>query len=257
LLKNVLNKISLFCVQADIDAERLIRLGVPKDKIRVAGNMKFDTEDKAPPADKYRPLLELKPQEQLWVCGSTHPGEEEIILEAYAKLLAEFPRLKLLIAPRHPERASEISVMLSKLGFRAGFISKLPLQPCNCVARSVFILDLIGELVSFYNIADITFVGGSLVKKGGHNILEPAALSKPVITGPHMFNFRDIAGSFIENKACVVVDDAQGLYAAVKDLLGNPEEINRITQRAKEVILKNQGATRRNIEYITELSPVN
>jgi len=258
LLKPILNKINLFCVQTKSDAERLFRLGVSEDRIRVTGNMKFDNtvfSDKkiSDSADKYRGLLEMKPEDKLWVCGSTHPQEEEIILDVYRRLLKDFPQLKLLIAPRHPQRAGEIEKAASKSGFRSVFVSILPGKSCNCISKCVFILDVIGELVYFYNIANIVFVGGSLIKKGGHNILEPASLGKPVITGPYMFNFRDIAGLFLENKACVIAHNREELLEKMKDLLKNADKSIQISQRAKTIILQNQGATARNLEYIKNL----
>lgn len=255
LIKPALNKISLFCVQAKLDAERFSHLGVFPEKIKITGNMKFDNADYlgrklTGTTDKYRLLLCLGQEEKLWVCGSTHPGEEEIILGAYKKLLGEFPYLKLLIAPRHPQRSHEVENIVSGFGLRAVFVSGLPDKPCNCIASSVFILDVIGELVYYYNLASVVFVGGSLVKKGGHNILEPAGLGKPVVMGPYMFNFRDIAGLFLENRACILVNNKEELWANIKDLLSNPDKGIQLIQRAKAVILQNQGATYRNLEYI-------
>ena len=255
LLKPILNKINLFCVQTERDARRFRRLGVPAERIKITGNMKFDNADYSEnkfldSADKYRALLELRPEEKLWVCGSTHPGEEEIILEAYKKLLGEFPELKLLIAPRHPERRGRVEKIVSGGGFCAAFVSALPLKSCNYVARPVFILDTVGELVYFYNIASVVFVGGSLVRKGGQNILEPASLGKPVITGPYMFNFRDIAGLFLEKKACILVHNREELSANIKDLLDNPDKSTQLSERARIIISENKGATARNMGQI-------
>ena len=254
-IKPILNKINLFCVQTPSDAERLLRLGVSKDRIRVTGNMKFDNTDYSDKkiidyADKYRALLQLSKEEKLWVCGSTHPGEEEIILDVYGKLLGEFPQLRLLIAPRHPERAKEIEKIVSRNGCPSIFISSLYLKPNTHNLKPIFILDVIGELVYFYNIASIVFVGGSLIKKGGHNILEPASLGKPVIFGPYMFNFRDIASLFLENKACVIAHNKEELRVNIEDLLKNPDRSTELSLRAKAIILQNQGATTRNLEYI-------
>ncbi len=256
LLKPILNRINLFCVQTKRDAERLFRLGVAEDRILITGNMKFDNTaslDKkvSDSADKYRGLLGMNPEDKLWVCGSTHPGEEEIILDVYKKLLSDFPLTKLLIAPRHPERAGQIEKAAAKSGFRSTFVSALPGKPCNCISKCVFILDVIGELVYFYNIANIVFVGGSLIKKGGQNILEPASLGKPVITGPYMFNFHDIARLFQENKACLLGHNKEDLLAGIKDLLRNPDKCIQLGQRAKEIILQNQGATAKNLECIS------
>jgi 3-deoxy-D-manno-octulosonic-acid transferase len=254
-IKPVLDKISLFCVQTDDDARRLRSLGVPENKIRVTGNMKFDNTPSidmkdAAAVDKNKTLLDLKADEKLWVCGSTHPGEEDIIVDVYRELTRQYPKLKLLIAPRHPERAKDIEKILSRYGFRAGLVSRLPLKACACVSRPVFILDMIGELVSFYSIADIVFVGGSLVKKGGHNILEPAGAGKPVLIGGHFFNFRDIAGLFIKKDACIVIDNREQLFNKIKELLNDPDMAVKLSRNAGSIIAENKGATIRNLEYI-------
>ncbi len=259
LLKPILNKISLFCVQSERDAQRLIRMGLAENKAKITGNMKFDA---APYADKkvtgcmdLKTKLWLIPDGKLLVAGSTHPGEEEIILNVYKKLLVEFPKLRLLIAPRHPERAQDIADIATKFGFRTTFISRLPDKCETCATPPVFILDLIGKLMDFYAIADIVFVGGSLVKIGGHNILEPAALSKPIIFGPQMFNFKDIADLFLENKACILVRDEEEMIQAMLSLLNNPIKIDDLGRRAQRLILENQGETERNLEYIKQAYP--
>src|SRR3989338_6830751 len=161
LLKPILRKVSLFCMQAESDAERLMHLGAAKEKIKIAGNMKFDA---APNLFRHTAVkLGIRPDEELIVAGSTHPGEEEVILEAYKDLLPEFPGLRLLIAPRHPERASDIEKLVEKNGFKPLLISKL-LSTIDYRLSTIFILDTIGELLDYYAICDIVFVGGSLVK---------------------------------------------------------------------------------------------
>jgi 3-deoxy-D-manno-octulosonic-acid transferase len=153
-----------------------------------------------------------------------------------------------LLAPRHPERAGEVGNLAKNLGFKPERVSlfslKAPFQ------NEVFILDTVGELALFYSAADIVFVGGSLVKKGGQNILEPASAGKPVIFGPHMFNFRDIAQVFLENKAALEVFNREGLVVAVSGLLNNNLKVEELVKNASEVILNNQGATKRNIALI-------
>jgi 3-deoxy-D-manno-octulosonic-acid transferase len=198
--------------------------------------------------------LGIKPQERFFVAGSTHPGEEEVVLAVYKKLLAIFADLKLLIAPRHPERTLQIEKLIRLRGFDALKISRLLESSfTHSNKRAVFILDTVGELLSIYSIADIVFVGGSLVKKGGHNILEPAILGKPVLFGPHMFNFRDIAELFLEQHAALLVKDEEELYLRIKDLLDNPSKIESLSQKAKELLIANQGATQNNIAIIKDL----
>jgi len=169
-------------------------------------------------------------------------------------LLGEFPYLKLLIAPRHPQRAEEIEKIIRKYGFNPVKVSQLDGGSAAQADRStVFILDTIGQLNSFYAAADIVFVGGSLVKKGGHNILEPAFFAKPILFGPHMFNFRDMAGLFLEKNAAIQVKGGGELKERVKSLLNNPQEAFALGKRAKELLLHNKGATQRNLERIKDI----
>ena len=255
-LARILRKINLFCVQAETDCLRLLSLGVEKEKIKLTGNMKFDAVTVSPGFADYRVKAGLNANDKLLVAGSTHPGEEEIILKVYKGLSAEFPDLRLLLAPRHPERSKEIEKLALNYGFNAVFISGLP--PPRVAAgqpAAVFILDTIGQLISFYAIADIVFVGGSLIKKGGHNILEPAVFAKPILLGPWTFNFRDITSLFLKHKAALLVRNQGELKEGIKDLLHNPATAKELGRRAKDLILQNQGATERNFGYIKNYYP--
>jgi 3-deoxy-D-manno-octulosonic-acid transferase len=254
LLKAVLNKISLFCVQTERDAQRLIRLGLTQDKVVITGNMKFDVADYTDLQTDYtdfKARLGLAFEDKLLVAGSTHPGEEKITLGVYKNLCNDYPDLRLLIAPRHPERAPEITNLIKKFGFEAVSISLLN-SPTRQLAnsRTVFVLDTVGQLMDYYAIANLVFVGGSLIKKGGHNILEPASEEKPILFGPYMFNFKDIAQLFLENKACILVHNQEELESGIRDLLNYPVLMATLGRRAKELILQNQGATKRNLRYI-------
>lgn len=265
LVRPILNKITFFCVQTQRDAERLIRLGVSGDKIRVTGNMKFDIKDyadfkktrlpeQARDYTDYRLKLGLSSKEKLFIAASTHPGEEEIILGTYKELLNEFPFLRFLIAPRHPERALEIIKLIKKFDFesmRISVFNRQTAKPRN--PQTIFILDAVGQLMSFYAISDIVFVGGSLTKIGGHNILEPASLGKPIIFGPYMFNFKDIADLFLNNNACLSVPNKAELKQSIKELLNSPYKMEELGKKAKDLIVGNQGATRRNLELIKSL----
>ncbi|MFH1577693.1 MAG: 3-deoxy-D-manno-octulosonic acid transferase [Candidatus Omnitrophota bacterium] len=256
LIKPILNKINFFCVQSNRDAKRLSRLGVLPDKLKITGNMKYDIFD---PADAkrdysdYRLSLGLKEPERLFVVGSTHPGEEEIILSVYKKLADEFPGLRLFIAPRHPERWPEIESLIRRFGFSVSRISQLKGEPGkrDIDKQAVFLLDAIGQLMFFYAVADIVFVGGSLIKKGGQNILEPAFFQKPIIFGPHMFNFRDITSLFLSNKAACMVRGQEGLLKGVRFLLNNHAELDAMSKRTRQLVLENQGATSRNVERLS------
>jgi 3-deoxy-D-manno-octulosonic-acid transferase len=257
MLKPVINKLNLICAQSEQDSRRFKdALGASAEIIRVTGNMKFDIpipELRDSAGFALRKDMAMYPQDKLLVCGSTRPGEEITILVAYKKLLREFSGLKLVLAPRHPERSREVSLLASKSGFNGVLVSRLPYECAACLTQPVFILDTIGNLLEFYKIADIVFVGGSLVSLGGHNILEPALFSKPVIFGPHMFNFRDISSLFREEKAGIMVNDGKELCEAVAGLLNSPHDARVLGERAAELIRKNRGATSRNLAEIRKL----
>jgi len=259
LIEPLLNKISVFCVQTELDAQRLGNLGVSPEKIDCTGNMKFDikirdNEDLNKDNLDLRKKLGLVIHDKLFVAASTHPGEEEEILRIYLKVSGLYPDFKLLIAPRHPERSESIEKLANKYpgvkAYRVSRLSRLCASLDDLNRRPVFILDTIGELMSFYAVSDIVFVGGSLVKSGGHNILEPASLGKPILFGKYMFNFRDITEMFLKNNAGIMVKDSSELEDNLKVLLGNEERITQLGKASREIILKNQGATARNSEAI-------
>lgn len=253
LVRPILRKISLFCVQTLRDSERLECLGVSADKVRVTGNMKFDGSFLPSGANGHSDLrqqMDLHPMDKILVAGSTHAPEEEIILGIYKSLLAQIHELKLVIAPRHPERSSEIEKIVSRFGFSSVLTSALPFKCVDCISTPVFIVDSIGRLIDVYAEADAVFVGGSMAKKGGQNILEPASLGKPVIFGPHMFNFRDIAELFIRNKAAILVNDAQELKKEISSMFNDPIRGREMGERARKLIYDNKGATVKTVELI-------
>lgn len=265
LLVSLLNRINTYCVQTRQDADRLLALGLKQEKIKITGNMKFDikvkdyTELKKDYTD-YRMRFGLADKDRLFIAASTHQGEEEIILSVYKQLLEEFANIKLLIVPRHPERAANIEKLIAKFNFRPQRISYLSPTRSSVLQQiqrpdhsTVFILDTVGQLMYFYAISDIVFVGGSLVRKGGHNILEPASLSKPMLIGPNMFNFFDITNLFLKANAVVMVRNEEELKINISALLDNESRITELGRLAKEIILKNQGATLRNKGIITEI----
>ena len=252
LLRNIFKKVTFFCTQTERDANRFSSLGVKREKIKVTGNMKFD----ATPTNKdMRVTLDLKSKlglqadVKIFVAASTHPKEEQIILSAYARLLETFPGLCLIIAPRHPERSKEVSKIISRFQFCSRLISCIN-EPFICATKTVFVLDVIGQLNNFYSIADIVFVGGSLVKKGGHNILEPAIFAKPILFGPHMFNFKDIAELFLSNEAAVLVNNAEEMQNSILNFLNHPLMGLEFGKCAQQLLEKNKGAVTRNLEVI-------
>ncbi len=255
-IRPILKKIKQFCVQSQTDALRLENLGVAKENIQVTGNVKFDINlDDAARINPsvYRQKLWLTQDDKLLVCGSTHPEEEELIFKAYKELLVTFPKLKLLIAPRHPQRSNDIANLAADNGFMPIQISSITGSCPTCINKVVFILDVIGELFNYYAAADIVFMGGSLVKTGGHNIIEPASLQKPVIFGPHMFNFRDISELFLKNKAAVMVQNQVELVAKIKEILLNVSAAKEMAERSYGLIIANRGATMKNIQVIKQV----
>ncbi|MCX5704985.1 MAG: 3-deoxy-D-manno-octulosonic acid transferase [Candidatus Omnitrophica bacterium] len=251
LFKSTLEKIRMFCVQTDVDALRFKAIGVLANKIKVTGNMKFDIVPKvsSEPAGASRLLLGLKPEEKLLIAASTHPGEEKIILDCFVGISNAMPEVRLMIAPRHPERAHEIFGIIKKAGRESMRVSRIGIDALK-PDSPVFILDTIGQLINFYHISDVVFVGGSLIKKGGHNILEPAALAKPIIFGPYMFNFRDITDLFLKHQAAVMVNDAQELQANIEFLFKDRQRSKELGEAAQKLIWQNQGATLRNAREI-------
>lgn len=260
ILKPLLNKVDTFCMQTEQDARRLICLGVNPDKIKITGNIKFDLKDYSDsnssclPAGKgLRNRLGIKEHEKILVCGSTHPKEEEIILGVYIKLLQKFKDLRLIIAPRHPERSNEISGLAKKFGLQSLSFSSLNPDLTSFEGKSVIIVDSVGQLLNFYAIADIVYIGGSLVKTGGHNILEPALFAKPILFGPHMFNFRNIADLFLKNRAALLVHNKSELQEKIRYLLTFYQAAAGLGRQAKSLIGLNQGATQKTLDYIAAI----
>ena len=262
---DILRKIDLFCMRTETDAERIRAMGAPGDRVCVTGNMKFDLKEpeKATkhPVDLVgrrgrRPArpAEALASSDLLVAGSIHRGEEEAVLEVYSRLAKRFTGLKLLIAPRHIDRSPDIKRMAEEAGFKSRLFSNLKESDRTGSSEdSVFVLDTFGELKKLYGLATVVFMGGSLIKRGGHNLVEPAIFAKPIAFGPSMFNFRDMAGQFVRNNAAVQVTDKEGLEKALGELLKDKDARASLGQRAKELIEKNRGATERNLESIFRL----
>lgn len=249
-LKKVFPRFSLFCMQTKEDAQRIISLGADEDKVKVTGNMKFDIQ---PTAHSPQSIdLGLKQNEQLFIAGSTHRGEEKIILQAYRELIGNHPALRLLIAPRHIERTQEIERLISGFGFKPQRVSEYISneQRTTNNERPILILDTVGQLKDLYAFAEFVFIGGSLIRHGGQNPIEPAVFSKPILFGPYMSNFSNVARAFLNKKAAVTVKDARQLKNNCLRLLDNPVLRKELGERAKEVVRENKGATLKNTELI-------
>jgi 3-deoxy-D-manno-octulosonic-acid transferase len=256
LFKSVLQKFSLFCMQTEEDAQKIIFLGASEDRVKVTGNMKFDVQIIAQKAGVSGLGLVGK-DEQLFIAGSTHRGEEKIILQTYREVVSNFPNLRLLLAPRHIERTQEIERLVVKFGFKSQRFSQLPLglhlQSDTLNSQAILILDTIGQLKNLYAIAELVFVGGSLIPHGGQNPIEPAVFAKPILFGPYMSNFLNIVELFLNKQAAIMVKDAQQLKKSCLMLLDNQTLRKELGERAKEVVEKNKGASFTNLQLIRSL----
>jgi len=249
-IRKIFNCVDRFCMQTELDRQRVIHLGVPASKVQVAGNIKFD--DLPYPAEFGLRDFGFNGQESLWIAGSTHPGEEKVVLKIFQSLWKEYPDLRLVIAPRHVERSQEVARLIEEFGFKPARLSELHLSP-PADQRSVVVVDTIGHLRSLYGLSKIVFIGKSLSRSGGHNIIEPAFFANAILVGPHMQNFQDIVEIFLKHKALIQVKSAEELSIKIRELLKNPDEMKKLGQNAKEVIRKYRGATQKTLDIIDEL----
>jgi len=250
LAGNLLERFDVLMMRAEDEAERALLLGAPRERVHVTGNTKFDALAVSVPEQEdasLRHALALGP-ERLWVCGSTHEGEESGLLRVFAVLQKEHPDLRLLIAPRYIERAQRVLGLARSLGLRARLRSE-PGGP-----EPVIVLDTIGELVRAYQLATVVFVGGSFGRRGGQNILEPAACGKPVLFGPRMENFQDSVQVLV-GRGGLQVKDPVALLRLMRDLLARPEEIRKLGELAREAVSSVRGASARDARLIAELLP--
>lgn len=236
--------------QTDADAERFRAIGVAQTAVHVTGNIKFDLEV---PEDVRRVGMHIRAEfahRPVWIAGSTHEREEDIVLDAHERLRAARNDALLLLVPRHPNRFDEVKAWLRARNVR--FVARST-REAVAADTSVLLVDTLGELLSFYSAANVAFVGGSLVPVGGHNLLEPAVLNRPVIVGPHTFNAADIAQMFLASGAAVQVESATELGAAVLDLLTNAARRDQMIARAHAILQANRGALARLLTLIETL----
>ncbi len=251
LFRETLSHGIVIAAQSEMDAERFRSLGAAEERTWVTGNIKFDIELpdelEAAGAEFRRNNFE---ERHVWVAASTHDREEEQVLRAHAIVRERFPDALLILIPRHPERFAAARTLLHKSGFQ--YLSRTDGQPCTPEVE-VFLGDTMGEVPLFYAAANVAFVGGTLVPVGGHNLLEPAALGKPVVTGPHLFNTQDIANKFEKLGASVMVNNAGQLGTAVVDLFADPETAADIGNRGREIVQQNRGALDRLLRLLEPL----
>ncbi|MDB4459230.1 3-deoxy-D-manno-octulosonic acid transferase [bacterium] len=240
------------------DKAKLISLGCPENSITVTGSMKFDSATTDGPKSVDVPVLLKKvgiPENAtLLVAGSTHDGEELILAQITNRLRKEFPKLVLIVVPRHFERGADIYDQLRKSGINT--VQRSRIQETSSQPKGdhpeCFLVDSTGELKWFYEHADIAFIGKSLTAKGGQNPIEPGAFSKPIVFGPNMQNFRDIISMLLDNNAAVQVKDKEELESTLRQLLADPDQRTTLGRNARHVVTKNQGATERTCQMIRE-----
>jgi len=247
----VLANLCLCCMQSPADAQRIVELGAQPDAVRVTGNLKFDQvlpEVSRELQEKLCGELNLKPGQPVFIAGSTHPGEEEIVLAAFRELKKSFPELALILAPRHPGRFDEVASLIQETGMPFG--RKTVLQGGAAGSCDVILLDTIGELATLYSIATVVFIGGSLVPVGGHNVLEAAVFKKPVLFGPHMDSCAEIAGAMKQNGGGILVASLPELIEQTQKLLSDRDLRESAGARAYQVVAENSGALHRNMKIL-------
>lgn len=248
----LLSTFSKICTQTMDDAQRFEELGVPPMRITKTGNLKFDQKyDPIPTAEleRLRRSIHIKPRQKILLAGSTHKGEEVILVDTFSKIKRDFSDISLIIAPRDPRRAGSVCRIC-----RAAGLSAYSLKDLTARSRpDIVVVDTIGVLRKFYALADIAFVGGSLVRSGGQNPLEPAAFSKPILFGPDMSDFEQISHMLLRSGGALRVHDAESLYRAAIILLEDSNRSKNMGENAFRVFLANKGAVEKTVEAIRSI----
>lgn len=247
LTRTMLQQFSLIAAQSQDDRQRLIALGADKNNVHAVGNLKFEIALPASLNEEAEALRTIWGNRPVFIAASTHEGEDEIILNASRQIRAEFPDLLLILVPRHPERFDKVAALSQRAGFK--ILRRSENGMCTRDIQ-VLVVDSMGELPLFYGTADIAFVGGSLVPTGGHNLLEPAALGRAVLIGPHYFNFNEISRQFLDTGAALQVDDEKSLATAVINLLNNPQQRADMGEAGQTLVQHSQGASKRLLNLI-------
>jgi 3-deoxy-D-manno-octulosonic-acid transferase len=255
-MRRIFDCIDWIGAQSNEDAERFIALGASSDRVTVTGNLKFDS--KPPQAGKLSSqlgaALAVAQHGPVWIAASTMPGEEALLLQAWSEIRKQHPKSLFILVPRHPNRFEEVSQLLRESG--RSFIRRTALESGaqdlaqQLLAPEILLLDTVGELAGLLEVADVVFVGGSLVPTGGHNLLEPAYWGKPILFGPHMENFRAIARLFLEAGAASTVHNPGDLAHHVHELLQDENKRKEMGNRARRLIEQGTGATERTIEHL-------
>lgn len=255
--RHALQNFTLLCMQSETTKERIVCIGAPPDRVVVSGNLKFDLPLRHITANVKAELRQRYniPEECLVItAGSTHQGEEELLLAVYREMQAEFDHLFLVLAPRHPQRCREVAELLEQSGIRFRRFTELKNSgETELPGGELLLVDTVGELMNLYCLADAGFVGGSMLPKGGHNLLEPASCGLPVVFGPYMANFRDIASLVIDSQAGVQVGSKAELAAALRLMLVDQDERRKLGNNGREMIRLHAGSTAKHLEQISSL----
>jgi len=255
----VLERFSGLGMQSEDDLQRILAIGAPTERTRVLGNLKYDIPFGPVEVDERRQLREqyrIPDGLSVLTAGSTHPGEELLVLDAWCSLLKSLPELLLILVPRHPERAGEVEQLLIGRGVSLVRRSLLEQQPQQCRAGQVLLVDTVGELMQLYTLSDLAFVGGSLVATGGHNLLEPASRGIPLVFGPYMDNFAEIRSLVLDYGAGVQVSNQHELQEAVVEFLITPELRQVVGTNGLKLLRDSGGAVDRHLAMLAEvLSP--
>ncbi|MGQ0734320.1 MAG: 3-deoxy-D-manno-octulosonic acid transferase [Acidobacteriota bacterium] len=258
-MRRVLSDVDAFCVQSEESARRFIDLGADPRRVTVTGSLKFDSLDLTSPAgpsrtrDRVLRYFRVASTRSVLVAGSTMKGEEEAVLRAFRRVRGAVPATLLILAPRHPERVSDVVLLCQHEGFKTVRRSHLPIDADP--RADIVVVDTIGELATLYQLATAAFVGGSLVPTGGHNILEPAVFGRPIVFGPHMQNFAEIARTFVANGAALQVPGDRDLDETLVALMTDPVRRARLGAAARALVEANRGATGRSLAVIEGLLP--
>ena len=257
LMKRVLDHIDRFLVQSEESARRFIDLGADPSRVVVTGSLKFDSLDLSNTASRSRErvlrFFRVPASRAVIVAGSTMKGEETAVLRAFRRVRAAAPNALLVLAPRNPERFIEVEQLVRSEGWKT--VRRTDLAVDTEPRVDVVVLDTIGELATVYQIATVVFVGGSIVATGGHNVLEPAVFGKPIVFGPHMENFAEIADAFVTNGAGVQLSGEQQLDEVFVSLMGDPVRRARLGAAARALVEANRGAKEKSVTVLADLLP--
>ena len=255
---SLINEKNIFCARTELDAQHFRDLGIPGKRIFVTGTMKYDnipTHTDENISKELAKLFHIDDDDLVLIGGSTHAGEEEILIRVFERLNKTYPNLKLILAPRHVERTRDVSRLIEKKGFLPVLKTEVERSHYKWkgTKKTIILVDTVGDLGTIYSLSNYVFVGKSLVPSGGQNMMEPAGLGKLVIFGPHTFNFKEEANLLLKNDAAKVVETEEDLFETIGFFINNPDTAKEMGLKAQKIINEKRGATDRNIEIIRNI----